>query len=153
MGIMFKYLLQNIRDNKFRTFLILFSLALSAALFFSAVAVTDTVGEMYLEQARTEFGSSEIHIRSDSDSPSNFFRSYRTEKLKERLEYIVGTIEYRGTYYQNPNKNISVDVKGYDFHGLQEMNPVTLLEESELLPFRGRKVIIGEDMAEGTSGC
>ncbi|MFW6238036.1 MAG: ABC transporter permease, partial [Halanaerobiales bacterium] len=139
--------LRNIRDNKFRTFLIVLSLALSAALFFAAVAMSDTVGEMYLEQARTEFGSAEIHIWSDSDSPSNYMRTRGAKKLGDRLEYVAGNESARGSYNYRRGQSVSVNLQGYDFEKLQQMNLVSLVESSNLQPFKGNKAIISQEAA------
>ena len=39
MGVIFKFIIRNIKEKKFRTFLILFSIMISSALFFASGAM------------------------------------------------------------------------------------------------------------------
>lgn len=52
MQIIFKFLFKNICEKKFRTFLVILSIGISAALFFASGAISDTAGKMFADQAR-----------------------------------------------------------------------------------------------------
>ncbi|OCL25362.1 hypothetical protein U472_13505 [Orenia metallireducens] len=143
MGILLKFTLRNIKEKKFRTFLILFSIALSAALFFASLAISSTVEQMQIERLKKYFGTAEIIIYANSDSPSSFFRTYQAEQLKEQFEYIVGTMDMSTSYKYSEHQKVDIHLQGYELDDLQKMNPIILEEKVKLEPFVGNKLIIG----------
>jgi putative ABC transport system permease protein len=147
MGIILKFVLRNIKENKFRTFLIIFSITLSAALFFSAMAISDTVAEMYLQRAKSQFGSAEIMITPNKDSPSSLFRAYKANEFNQQLEYVVGAVNKGGRYSYQPGQTIPVTIRGYEYSQLQKMNPIRIQEQYNLDPFQEKKVIISREAA------
>lgn len=148
MGIILKFMLKNIRERKLRTFLILFSIIISTALFFASGAVAGTVEKMYVEQMKSVYGTSDIIILPGEKSPSSFFYMNRLEKLKDYMDYAIGTVESSGIYRPNKDEEVRLSLKGIDFDDLQTMNPVVLKQEFENEPFSGKKIIIGKGTAE-----
>lgn len=148
MGIILKFMLKNIRERKLRTFLILFSIIISTALFFASGAVAGTVEKMYVEQMKRVYGTSDIIILPGEKSSSSFFYVNRLEKLKDYMDYAIGTVESSGIYRPNKDEEVRLSLKGIDFDDLQTMNPVVLKQEFENEPFSGKKIIIGKGTAE-----
>ncbi|MGE5583756.1 MAG: ABC transporter permease [Bacillota bacterium] len=146
MGIIIKFIFQNIREKKFRTFLILFSVSLSAGLFFASHALTGTIENTFMQRVRKYFGTAEIMIEANQKSPSWFFRIEKAEEYWDRLEYAVGSIETGGTY-KTKSESVGIDLKGFYLDDLQRLNPFILAEEKELLPFSGAKIILSEKTA------
>lgn len=146
MWIIFKFTLKKLKEHKFRTFLIIFSITLSVALLFASLAIQDTVSEMYLNTMKRFYGSAEIVVSPGENSPSHFFRSYRAESYSDRFEYIVSYIA-GGAYYQfAPRESINVNLMGYDYNQLQQNNPIILIEKN-FDQFKGNSVIISKKTA------
>lgn len=74
MGTILKYILKNIWEKKFRTFLIVIAITSSAALFFASNAIAGTMTVMYENQMRMQTGQASLLIRADDQSPSRMFR-------------------------------------------------------------------------------
>lgn len=148
MNMILKFIINNIKEKKFRTFLIIISITLSSALFFAAMAISDTVAEMYLMQAKSNFGSAEIMVSSNEDSPGSFFRTHGAEEFNDQFEYIAGVVNSEGKYNYKLSQTIPVNIRGYKFEELQEMNPLVLSQEQDLFPFEGKKIIISQQAAE-----
>ncbi|MBB6216727.1 putative ABC transport system permease protein [Anaerosolibacter carboniphilus] len=148
MKIMMKFLLRNIREKKFRTFLILLSITLSTALFFASIGMSDNIAKMYLKEIQKTLGSAEIIIYADKDSPSNYFRTSQAEKYMEQLEYMIGNTSERGIFEYSPQEKIVFSLQGYELEDLQKMNPITIEQEYHLYPFNGKKLIIDRATAE-----
>ncbi|MTI65349.1 MAG: hypothetical protein FH753_01975 [Firmicutes bacterium] len=140
MSIIIKFLFRNIKENKMRTFLILFSITISTGLFFASMAISDTVTEMYAKQLMKNFGSSEIMIYPNKDSPSSFFRTNKAKKHNENMEYIIATLNGNGLYKISKDENVKVDLKGYILKDLEKMNPIKIKEGYDLKSFNGKKL-------------
>jgi len=143
VGILLKFTLKNIREKKFRTFLILFSIALSSALFFASLAISSTVEKMQIERLKKYFGTAEIMIYANHRSPSDFFYTYQAEQLKDKFEYVVGTMDMSSSYNYSKHQKVNIDLQGYELDDLQKMNPIIIEEKAELEPFVGNKLIVG----------
>ncbi len=147
MWIILKFTLKKLKEHKFRTFLIVFSITLSVALLFSSLAIQDTVAEMYLNTMRRYIGSAEVVIQPGKDSPSEFFRSYRAEQHNDKFDYIVGFIAGSANYKYSQTESINVNLFAYEFQELQTFNPITLLEQ-DTSDFVGNSVIISKRVAD-----
>jgi putative ABC transport system permease protein len=79
MGVIFKFTIRNIKEKKFRTFLIIFSIMMSSALFFASGAMSGSVGQIIVDRIRSSVGSSEIVIYSNENSPSGFMTTTAAE--------------------------------------------------------------------------
>jgi putative ABC transport system permease protein len=147
MGVIFKFVVKNIQEKKFRTFLILFSVSLSAALFFASYALSGTMEQTVMTQVKKYIGSAEIMIWANQKSPSWCFLIEKTAKYQNRLEYAVGSIETI-VNYQNKNETIDINLKGFNLEDLPKLNPFVLKAQKNLLSFTGNKIIMSEKTAQ-----
>jgi putative ABC transport system permease protein len=147
LSIIIKFVLKSIKEKKFRTFLILLSVALSAALFFASNAISGTMEQMYTQRMRKYFGNADIIVQANEKSPSTFFHSASAEPYRNRMEYLIGTVESVG-YYKNLKETVSIDLKGYDLNDLRKMNSFLLEQKLDLMPFGGKKIIISRLTAD-----
>jgi putative ABC transport system permease protein len=147
MGVIFKFVVKNIQEKKFRTFLILFSVSLSAALFFASYALSGTMEQTVMTQVKKYIGSAEIMIWANQKSPSWCFLIEKTAKYQNRLEYAVGSIE-TVVNYKNKNETIDINLKGFYLEDLPKLNPFVLKAQKNLLPFTGNKIIMSEKTAQ-----
>lgn len=148
MGVIFKFTIRNIKEKKFRTFLILFSIMMSSALFFASGAMSGSVGQIIVDRIRNSVGSSEIIIYSNEKSPSRYMTTTAAEAFSTDMEFITGTILGEGIYKKDNKETVKISLNGYELSELQQMNPVVLASEYNLYPFSGKKIILSSATAE-----
>lgn len=148
LKLIIKFILKNIKEKKFRTFLIIFSITASSALFFASLAISDTFEKNYIGSLRNVVGNSDIYIAPDKQSPYPYIDMHGAEKYSDELQYIIGNIRSSGEYKINRKQAVNFSLYGYDFDELQEFNKITFENEQDLLPFRGKKIIISSNSAE-----
>ncbi|MDF2533025.1 MAG: hypothetical protein K0Q65_2606 [Clostridia bacterium] len=148
MAIIFKFALRSIREKKFRTFLIIFSIMMSSALFFASFSMSGTVEKMVVERIKKSTGSAEIMIYPGEKSPSPYVNDRAAMKIGNQTDYIIETIQGGALYKISEIEDLNVNLNGYEYDELQVMNPITLREQSNIEPFTGRKIIISSNMAE-----
>lgn len=147
MGIVIKFILKNIYEKKFRTFLIIVSIMLSSALFFSSGAMTNTMTKMYVDRIRQFYGNTDLVITANEKSPSQFFNTAGLEKYRSRLEYSIGLIAGSASYKPSNTENVNLQLYGFNIEELQKIHPVAFYNNS-FLPFEGREVIISKTTAD-----
>jgi hypothetical protein len=135
MLIIFKFILKNIREKKLRTFLIIFSVTVSTALFLSSMAATDNLERMAIERAKAYVGEAEILIYAGDKSPSHFFYSSPANEFKEQMEFISEAFVANGSYkYKLGRQNLEGDYQKVTFY-------VTGLNYSKDFYFKSGKYI------------
>jgi len=147
ISIILKFVLKNIYEKKFRTFLIVFSIMITSALMFASTAISGTMGKMYINRMKQYYGSSEIMIYSNNKSPSLPLIS-GAQKHRDHFSYIVGAFNGSAVYKPDINEAVSVSLVGINYEDLMLMNPAQIYADAGLQPFSGRKIIIGKDMSE-----
>lgn len=147
MGIIIKFILRNIWEKKFRTFLILFAITLSTALFFASISLSGTLEKTFLERIKKYIGTADIVIHPNRHSPDWAFLTDNAYKFADRLEYAVGSVEMSGIY-KKKDETVNIDLKGFNPDELNLLNPFVLRQEFELEPFIGKKIIISSKTAE-----
>ncbi|MDD3706073.1 MAG: FtsX-like permease family protein [Clostridiaceae bacterium] len=148
MGIIFKFTIRNIKEKKFRTFLILFSIMISSALFFASGAMSGSVAQIMVDRIRSSVGSSEIIIHANEKSPSGYMTTSAAEAFREDMDFIAGNFFSQGLYKTDSKETVKIDLNGYVFSELQLMNPVAFAEEYKLYPFSGKKIILSSATTE-----
>jgi putative ABC transport system permease protein len=143
MGIILKFIFTSIRERKFRTFLILFSISLSSALFFASNALSVTLREMYVAAMQKYIGSSNVVIGKGKSS-NWFLSTARAEKYLGRLDYVIGTIDGGGFYKPNRRESVSFSLRGFRLDELDVFSDCTLAEQNALYPFAGAKIIVNQ---------
>ena len=153
MGILFKYLTKNMMEKKFRTGLIILSVALSSALFFASVAISDTMSLMYERQIRQQTGAAEliIHPRNGSDQRGFVLR----QEPVEGVALLAGEVSAGAVFplsqaeqREHGIRNVSIHMRGFRLEDLQQMNPVQMLQVGTGVDFDGRSVIVSEPFAQ-----
>lgn len=148
MGIIIRFILKNIKEKKFRTFLIVFSIVISSALFFASSAMSDTMVKMFEGRMRNYFGNADITIFANQKSPSSFFTGEAANEFKDRLQYIIGEVQSSASYTHNRNETVTISLRGASLEDYQLMNPVFLAAEQGLYPFNGKKLILNKNTVE-----
>jgi len=135
-------------EKKLRTFLIVFAIMISTALFFAATTISDTMCKMYQEKLRQHYGSAEILITSNDNSPYPFFLLNGARRFEKHFDYIIGAFQGTAVYKTDVNETLNVSVLGIDYDDLKTMNPFEIDTEKGLNPFAGKKIIISRFMSE-----
>lgn len=142
MGIIFKFVIRSIKEKKFRTFLILFSIMMSSALFFASGAMSGSVGKIVVDRIRSSVGEAEIVIYANDKSPSGYMTTTAAESFGEDMEFITGVVRGQGTYEKGKDEAVRISLNGYKLEELQRMNPILVEKEYKLHPFKGKKIIL-----------
>lgn len=149
MFILIKFFLKNISEKKFRTFLIIFSIAISSALFFASNAISATMKQMPIEKMRQFYGNAEIIINANDKSHTPFFDIDKAKKLMGKgADYVIGEIMGIADLKTHDDKTVVLNLLGIDLEDLQKMNPVLMNRTYKLYPFEDKKLIISKSVAE-----
>lgn len=148
MGIIVKFIITNIKEKKFRTFLIIFSIAISTALFLSSRALLDTMLNESINSMKSYYGNCDIIINADEDSPSQIFYTKGAEVYKEDFEYIIGAVGASAVFKSEDDEIVRFDLRGINLEDQEKINSVEYVQRHNLNPFSGRKIIINLDTAE-----
>ncbi len=129
MGIIVRFIVKSILEKKFRAFIIVFSIAISAALFFACSGLSGTITSMYENQIKMQTGAADIIIQPDEDSPSGTFK-IKPEPI-DGVSYITGSIAASGSYKLSEDhsekyniKTENLIVRGFNIEELDKLNPV-----------------------------
>lgn len=147
MGIIIKFILENIKEKKLRTFMLIFSIMFSSALFFSSLSISDSLEKIHINQVRKQFGTADIMVVQGKDSPSPFFKIDGAYQLGNHFEYIVGAVQ-APAFYKHDKETVKIDLYGFDIEELNAMNPVVIEREYDLYPFSGKKIIISSSVSD-----
>ena len=148
MGIIVKFLIRSIYEKKLRTFLILFSITLSSALFFASQAITDNVSNMFVADAKQFFGSADLVIYPNDDSPRDFLPRTGIEAFLPKAEYIIETLQCSAYLTPESNKTVSVSLRGSTIEDTNIMCPFYTTDGNAVTGFAGKRVIISKDAAD-----
>ncbi|WP_051115632.1 hypothetical protein [Clostridium pasteurianum] len=140
MSIIFKFSLKSIKEKKFRTFLILFAISVSSALFFASSAISGTIEKIYVNKLSSSYGNSNVIIHSGDKSPSKYFYMNKIQKENDKIDYAIGSISEIGLYKINKDETVSFNLRGFNFNELQLMNPISFMESSSDKNFSGKKL-------------
>ncbi len=148
LQLIVKFILRNIIEKKFRTLVLVLSISISAALFFASQGIADTMFDMGIKKLQQNTGSSDIVLRPNDNSPSDFFTMTGVNKYKDKFEYSIGAIEAACQYETQEGEYKSINLLGIDFNQLKTMSNIVLESAEDVYPFSGEKVIISKNTAE-----
>jgi putative ABC transport system permease protein len=139
-----KYILKNIAEKKLRTAIVILSVAISSALFFSSISISDTMVKVQMVRWKSAYGDTDITIRGWWASPTKFFSQSPMEDLKENFQYAVGTLTGFGLYEKGAEKNKGINLLGTDVNEFRQITNINLIKGSSTEIFQGNKIIISK---------
>ncbi len=148
MAIILKYVIRNIMEKKMRTGLILFSIAMSAALLFASLAIGDTLADLYTKMITSGSGEAELIIRANKHADTEFVEPSLAGLAGEQIIYSVGAYLGSGTFSPMKDQSVNVELKGFEIGALASLNPFELQASGKLEPFNGKKIIINSSAAK-----
>ncbi|KMY31611.1 hypothetical protein ACZ11_05200 [Lysinibacillus xylanilyticus] len=148
MSTIFKYISRNLLEKKLRSFIVIFSIMISTSLFFASTSISDVMINISMERMKQYAGTSDITMKPTDSSPNNYITVEDIEVHEHDLEYSITAIESSGQFKHNDNEIVNFNVMGYTLDELETMNTLKIIEEKELHPFVGNKIIINRDVSE-----
>lgn len=148
MNVVFVFLWRNIVEKKFRTFLIIASITISAALFFCSSAITDTLGNMCVDKLKQYYGDSDIVVMPDNNTKNQFFNQEDATSLKDKTDYIYGAIQGYAGYKYKEEPTTVLTLLGINMSEMQEINPIKFEQESIENNLQDNEIIISKKFAE-----
>lgn len=148
MGIIIKYILRSIREKKFRTFLIIFAVALSAALYFASTSLSDSLVEMYTDRLFQQTGNADIAIYPILKSPSYMISDAPVLRFKDKLEYIIKTARTSARYKTGIREYDTLSLLGINLDDYKTMNDLELVKELKGTSFESNSIIISQKTAQ-----
>lgn len=148
MGIILKFTLRNIKEHKFRTFLIILSISLSVMLFFASFSISDALTSMFMENIKSFIGTSEIIVSAGPMDETGLVTIKDLGEHSDLFEYQVGSVEYSAKYQKSDKSKVNVSLKGFTLEDLQEINPIKFVDPGDIdSNFTGKTAIVSESFA------
>ncbi|MGL4106804.1 ABC transporter permease [Clostridium sp. LP20] len=148
-----KLVLKNImKDKRFNSFLIVFSIMMSSALFFATSSINAIMKKNYVDQIRKDVGSTEIQIKERNTTEGGILNS---ENLlfsidlpldyDKYIDYKVGVVKKAAFYKESEEGNLTaMNLKGIDYTELEKFTSLSFTEEKDVTPFEDNKIIISD---------
>ncbi|MBN2897698.1 MAG: ABC transporter permease [Clostridia bacterium] len=141
--------MRNIKEHKFRTFLIILSIALSVMLFFASFSISDALSAMFMENIKTFIGTSEVAVYAGPMSESGLVTLKDLGEDADRFEYQIGSVDYSVKYQKKDKSKADIHLRGFSLEDLAKINPITLVDPGDVENnFSGKTAIISADFAE-----
>lgn len=147
MYILMKYMLKNIVEKKFRTLIVVISIMVSSALFFSSIEISDAMVKISTDRLRQYVGNSDIVIRAKDTSPGPFFETADARSYSNQTEYVIEALEGIGQF-ERKSETVTLNLLGMNSGDMERMNPITLTESASWSGFTGNKLVISSRTAE-----
>jgi putative ABC transport system permease protein len=147
MKLILRYLWRSLTEKKARTFLVLFSIAASAALIFANEGFKTTVAHMFYEADTRHAGNSDLMIRVKKDVGAGEW--INTDLLKQYRKNFIYANSFQQQYalYAPDIENMYYyTIYGVNMEEFQQHNPFAL-KEGSFKDWNGYKVIMGEAYA------
>jgi putative ABC transport system permease protein len=143
LNILLKFIIRNILEKKLRTLLIVFSVALSSALFFATSSISDSFQNMYEESIRNEIGTADIYLRGETESP--LINREELELDESQYKTVVDIIELRGIYGDDEEP---INIRAAELEDLEDINRIDFLERRFENELDDNEIIISSRTAE-----
>lgn len=147
MGIILKFMIRNIKEKKLRTFLVVFSIMASTALFFASSGMNTSIKQTYVDIVRQFYGNADIQIYTNSKSPTPYLNMAKTDTVRSKTDYITGELEANGVYTHG-SKDRSIMLRGFNYDDIKSMDLFDFNSKGSVTPFSGNKIIISKKAAD-----
>lgn len=144
MYIILKYILNNIKERKLRTVVMLLSIALSTTLLFVSLAIGDSYECAQQKMAKGFAGTATVSVSAKSDANGNM--NWISEEEIPQLASIknkVGILQTSALYNEDGYYE-NIDLIAADLNELNTINKPRLLGNAELAGFTGYSIVLPE---------
>lgn len=147
MGIILKFMLRNIKEKKLRTFLVVFSIMASTALFFASSGMNTSIKQTYVDIVRQFYGNADIEINTNSKSPTPYLNMEKTDTVRSKTDYVTGELDANGVYTHG-SKDRNIMLRGFNYDDIKFMDLFDFNNKGSVTPFSGNKIIISKKAAD-----
>lgn len=137
MKILIKYILSTVFRKPVRLMLVLLTICLSGAAIFASVSMSDTMIKTAMNQWRYEYGYSDIVVKPSPSSSSRYFDQFKADRYGSWFSYTVKKLSAGASIAEH-----QFVLHGYTLEALRQMLPLPFLQELNLFPFEGNKIIV-----------
>jgi putative ABC transport system permease protein len=144
LKIILKYIVNNIRERKLRTIVMLLSIVLSSTLLFVSMAIGDSYESAQQKMAKGSAGTATISVSAKQDANGNTVWVSEKEipqiaSIKNKVGFVTTTALYnKDSYYEN------IDLIAADLNELNSINKPRLQNDATLTDFTGNKIVLPE---------
>lgn len=144
MSILLKYVLRFVKENKFRTILLIFTVAISGAMIYSMLSVKDSLEDVYIEKFSALIGEADIIISASEEAEDQSVDFSVPFEMDKNIIYVHDVVDSMGIYEYDSNKHKMFRLMGISLENYMEGFDLTLLENSEINKFEGDQIIISD---------
>lgn len=148
MGVIIKFIVKSIKEKKFRTFLIIFAVALSGALYFASTSLSESLVEIFADNMRKNVGNADIMISPKEESPAQVVSEAPVLRFKDKTQYIIKAINGAGRYKIGAKNYERISLTGMTLDDYMTMNSLQLTKKLEGSSFNSNCMIISQKTAE-----
>ena len=135
-------------EKKFRSFLIIFAIALAGGLFLASTRLSNSIADSYHNLLTTVYGDSEIVIYANEDSPTSYISLTQCNQVKDQVEHIVPYLSIGAEYKKAGERETQyIDIQGYNIEDYLAVNTLSVLEGS-IENFNGAQIILSKKSAD-----
>lgn len=146
MYILFKYIFNELKSNKFRTCIMVFSICFASAMLFASLTLSKTLVKMQEDMYKNNIGSSDIVVTAEN---GGYFDTadFDMGDFASNFNYSINEVVTSGVYFNNDNEKLVFKLRGMNYDDLMNFNPVDINKKSDS-EFEKAKIIIGSYTAE-----
>ena len=148
MGIIIKFIIKSIKEKKFRTFLIIFAVALSGALYFASTSLSDSLVDIYTSKMRQATGNANIMIYPTAKSPAGVVSIAPALRVKDKTQYIIKNVNATARYKTANREYERISLTGMTLKDYKNINELQLAKEHQGASFESNSIIISQKTAE-----
>lgn len=131
----------------------IFSVAVAAALFFASVSIADTFEKVYLDKLRSFTGNTDISVSVKENAAIPYINIHDLDDINNFIDYKASMLFGKGVYKNSENNLINFSLYGYDYDELMRISPLLFNKKDNVVPFRGKKIIISKDVSTKYNIC
>jgi putative ABC transport system permease protein len=125
-------------EKKMKTLLLLISISLSAAIFYITMSSNESIVNIAKEKLNTAYGYTEFIVSANTNNNSPFIEKQLKDDIIDKQLPILNMY---GSY-QYDGESQDVDINGIDYNNFDLLTNTTIIEEKDITPFEGNKIII-----------
>ena len=147
MRVVVKAFIKSLVDKKARTFLVLFSIAISAALIFANQSFSRTVTERFYEADVRWGGKSDLYITTkETVGAKEWIDTAKLAAYAGSFEYAFPWIKEKALYMPSLEQMHYFTIIGADIAEFNRHNPVSL-SQGDFQDWSGNNIIVGQTYA------
>lgn len=128
--VILRYLVKNIFEKKFQSFLLFLSIVVAATLVFSSLTVTQTMQELNMEMVRSEVGNSDIIIEPINELDAFEVDTAPLTKIGDSCEYVLEVLKSHALYGASVEEEEYFATWGADIQTLSKFTELTFVGDA-----------------------